>query len=461
MVSKSPSLTHLSQKDVDHFATILPRTSILSTIPPFDASADDLKPFNSDWMDKYHGYSKCVLKPRTAKEVSEILKYCWERRIAVVPQGGNTGLVGGSVPLHDEVIINLGNMKNVRTFDPVSGVLVCDAGCVLETLTEYLAPHKHIMPLDLGAKGSCQIGGNVSTNAGGLRLLRYGSLHGSVLGLEVVLPNGEIMNQLSTIRKDNTGYDLKQLFIGAEGTLGIVTGVSILTPAMPQSSQNLLLALPSYEAVPAVYKAAKRYLSEIISAFEYFDRQSYNLVCRHTGAKALDEAEIGDSPAFVLIETSGGSEEHDQEKMTALLEHLYGGESGSEKPLINFGTLSQSPAQFAALWVLRESIAEAGGKAGKVYKYDVSVPPAEFVNVTNKVREKVKGHVKEVVGYGHVGDGNLHINVIAEKYSKELEELLEPFVFEVVDAVSIDLMKKIKVLFDERGIMNPGKVVPM
>ncbi|KAG9007220.1 hypothetical protein FRB93_008043 [Tulasnella sp. JGI-2019a] len=482
--SSTPSsvLAQLSQKDVEHFAIILPKTSILSTIPPFDATTDDLKPFNSDWMDKYHGQSKCVLRPRTTKEVSEILKYCWEKRIAVVPQGGNTGLVGGSVPMNDEVVINLSNMKSVRTFDPVSGVLVCDAGCVLETLSEYLVPHKHIMPLDLGAKGSCQIGGNVSTNAGGLRLLRYGSLHGSVLGLEVVLPNGDIMNQLTTIRKDNTGYDLKQLFIGAEGTLGIVTGVSILTPAMPQSTQNLLLALPSYDAVPSVYKAAKQYLSEIISAFEYFDRQSYNLVTQHTSAKALDEAEVGDSPAFVLIETSGGSEEHDQEKMTTLLEHLY----ASDTPLINFGTLSQSPAQFAALWALRESIAEAAGKAGKVYKYDVSVPPAEFVNVTNKVRERVSGHVKEVVGYGHVGDGNLHINVVADSYSKELEELLEPFVFEIVashrgsisaehgigsmkpkhlhfskDDVSIDLMRKVKVLFDERGIMNPGKVVPM
>ncbi|KAG8903886.1 hypothetical protein FRB99_002622 [Tulasnella sp. 403] len=476
------SLNKLEAKDIDHFASILPKNAILSSVPPFESTADDLQPFNTDWMNKYHGKSKCVLKPRTTQEVSAILKWCWERRIAVVPQGGNTGLVGGGVPLDDEVVLNLSNLNNVRSFDPVSGVLVCDAGCILESLTEYLAPHKHIMPLDLGAKGSCQIGGNVSTNAGGLRLLRYGSLHGSVLGLEVVLPNGNVMDQLTTLRKDNTGYDLKQLFIGAEGTLGVITGVSVLTPAAPSAQQAILLSLPSFETLPDVFKAAKRHLSEIISAFEYFDRQSYDLVCSLTGRKALDESEVGDSQAFVLIETSGGKAAHDEEKVNGLLEHLY----SSDKPLITSGTLSQNSAQFVSLWAFRELIPEAAGKHGKVYKYDVSVPVSQFVEITNRVRERVGDKVKEVVGYGHVGDGNIHINVIADAYTREIEELLEPFIYEVVsshrgsisaehgigrmkpnhlhyskDTVSIELMKQIKRAFDERGIMNPGKVVPM
>ncbi|KAG8933028.1 hypothetical protein FRC02_000215 [Tulasnella sp. 418] len=479
----SGNFSSLESRDVEHFATILPSTSILSTLGPFNHAVEELAAYNSDWMGKYHGKSKCVLKPKTVEEVSKILKWCWERRIPVVPQGGNTGLVGGSVPLHDEVIINLSNMSKIRKFDPVSGILVCDAGCVLENLSEYLAPHKHIMPLDLGAKGSCQIGGNVSTNAGGLRLLRYGSLHGTVLGLEVVLPNGEILDQLTTLRKDNTGYDLKQLFIGAEGTLGIITGVSILTPAMPLAQQNILLALPSFTTLPELYKLSKTYLSEIISAFEYFDRRAYDLVCRHTGRKALTDEEVGDSQAFVLIETSGGKAGHDEEKVNALLEHLY---SMEENPLINSGTLSQSPSQFQSLWGFRELIAEAAGKEGKVYKYDISVPVSEFVNTADAVRKQVGDKVKEVVGYGHVGDGNLHINVIADAYTKEVEDLLEPFVYKVVSKhrgsisaehgigsmktqhlhysksdVSIDLMKRIKKLFDERGIMNPGKVVPM
>ncbi|KAF8314318.1 FAD-binding domain-containing protein, partial [Clavulina sp. PMI_390] len=303
----------LTASDVEHFATILPKSSILSTLAPINnATVDDLVPFNNDWMGKYFGKSQCVLKPSSAEQVSQILKWCNEHEIAVVPQGGNTGLVGGGVPVRDEVILNLSNMNQVRSFDPLSGVLVADAGCILENLTNYLAPHKHIMPLDLGAKGSCHIGGNVATNAGGLRLLRYGSLHGSVLGLEVVLPDGSIMSELSGLRKDNTGYDLKQLFIGSEGTLGIITGVSILTPPAPSASSNMLLALPSFDSMGPVFKKTKEHLSEVLSAFEYFDRQAYDLVCHHTGRPALDADEVGDSQAFVLIETSGGKREHDE-----------------------------------------------------------------------------------------------------------------------------------------------------
>lgn len=219
-------------------------------------------------------------------------------------------------------------MNQVRSFDPVSGILVSDAGCILESLSEYIAPHGFIMPIDLGAKGSCHIGGNVATNAGGLRLLRYGSLHGTVLGLEVVLPDGTIVDQLSTLRKDNTGYDLKQLFIGAEGTLGIITGVSILTPPMPQvstiafsvpfslislqSTHNLVLALSSFSGVSPIFKQARSKLGEILSAFEYFDRNAYELVTKHHLGKPLPPDEITDAPAFVLVETSGGNTEHDE-----------------------------------------------------------------------------------------------------------------------------------------------------
>ena len=261
------SLTTPTEADVTHFRSFLAPQSVLSTLGANAAESSDLDQFNRDWMGKYKGQSRVVLKPRSTEEVSRIMKHCWERRIGVVPQGGNTGLVGtsfsysqsestdllrtgGGVPVKDEVVVTLSGMSNVRYFDPVSGngalfcagslylisvlgILVADAGCVLESLSEYIAPYSYIMPVDLGAKGSCHIGGNVATNAGGLRLLRYGSLHGTVLGLEVVLPDGTVLDQLSTLRKDNTGYDLKQLFIGAEGTLGIITAVSILTPPAP------------------------------------------------------------------------------------------------------------------------------------------------------------------------------------------------------------------------------------
>ncbi|CAA3012542.1 D-2-hydroxyglutarate dehydrogenase, mitochondrial [Olea europaea subsp. europaea] len=193
--------------DISYFKKILGERGVVQD----EEKLDDA---NTDWMRKYKGSSKLMLQPRTTEEVSQILKYCNSRCLAVVPQGGNTGLVGGSVPVFDEVIINVGSMNNILSFDKVSGILVCEAGCILENLISFLDNQGFIMPLDLGAKGSCQIGGNVSTNAGGLRLIRYGSLHGSVLGLEAVLANGTVLDMLASLRKDNTGYDLKHLFIG-------------------------------------------------------------------------------------------------------------------------------------------------------------------------------------------------------------------------------------------------------
>ncbi|KAI0735285.1 FAD-binding domain-containing protein [Earliella scabrosa] len=481
-------LNSVTEEDLAHFATILPASSILSTLPSSATPSSELEPFNNDWMNKYHGQSTTVLKPRNVQEVSEIVKWCNQRRIGIVPQGGNTGLVGGGVPVRDEVIVSLANMSKVRSFDDVSGILVADAGCILQSLTDFLAPHHHIVPLDLGAKGSCQIGGNVSTNAGGLRLLRYGSLHGSVLGLEVVLPDGTILDQLTSLRKDNTGYDLKQLFIGAEGTLGIVTGVSILAAPAPQASNNVMLALPKFENVQPLYKEAKRQLSEILSAFEYMDRTVYDLAVKHGQGRALDPQDVEGAECFVLVETSGGNREHDEVKLNSLLESLM----DAEQPLINTGVLATSPAQFSALWAIREGLTEAVSKEGKAYKYDISVPLNKFQEVVNKTREHLRQKglmredaVKYVVGYGHVGDGNLHLNVVAAAYTPEIEAALEPFVYELVasykgsvsaehgiglmkthalqyskNPTSIEWMKKIKALFDPNGIMNPGKVLP-
>src|SRR6201996_495710 len=231
------------------------------------ADAAELAGFNSDWMRKYTGKSSLVLRPRTPEQVSRILAHCNERKLAVVPQGGNTGLVGGSVPVFDEIVISAQRMNGIRSFDPVTGVLVAEAGLVLEVADAYLKERGYIFPLDLGAKGSCQIGGNVSTNAGGLRLLRYGSLHGTVLGVEAVLADGTLVDDLSKLRKNNTGYDLKQLFIGAEGTLGIITGISILCPQRSKAVNVAFLGLESYEKVQEAFKAAKGQLSEILSAF--------------------------------------------------------------------------------------------------------------------------------------------------------------------------------------------------
>ena len=233
---------------------------------------------NTDWQKKYFGKSKCALFPRTSEEVSEILRYCHENHIAVCPQGGNTGLVGGAVPVFDEVILSLKRMNSVLSIDDITGVCVCEAGVVLEELDDALMRRGMCVPLDLGAKGKCQIGGNVSTNAGGLRLIKYGSLRGTVLGLEVVLADGTVLRSLlRENRKDNTGYDLKQLFIGAEGTLGIVTKVAILASRAPEARIVTIFACDAFRKVVHLMVEVKKRLAENLSAVEFFDHESLKL----------------------------------------------------------------------------------------------------------------------------------------------------------------------------------------
>lgn len=266
-------------------------------------------------MRKYRGHAKLVLKPGSTEEVSKILKYCNDNMLAVVPQGGNTGLVGGSVPVFDEIVINLQRMNQIRSFDEVSGILVADAGVILEVADNYLAERNHIFPLDLGAKGSCQIGGNVAANAGGLRLLRYGSLHGNVLGIEAVLPDGTVVDDLCKLRKNNTGYDLKQLFIGGEGTIGIVTGISIFCPQRSQAVNVAYFGLESYEQVQNLFKQAKSKLGEILSAFELMDGRTQQLLVKAVDKKLPLE---GSHPFYALIETSGSNTDHDGEVSATL-----------------------------------------------------------------------------------------------------------------------------------------------
>jgi len=351
--------------------------------------------------------------------------------LAVVPQGGNSGLVGGSVPVFDEIVINMNRMNQIRSFDEVSGMLVVDAGCILETVDNYLGENGHIFPLDLGAKGSCHIGGNVATNAGGLRLLRYGSLHGNVLGIEAVLPDGTIVDDLSKLRKNNTGYDLKQLFIGGEGTIGIITGVSVLCPQRSKAINVAFFGLESYEKVQLAFREAKGQLSEILSAFELMDSHSQALVHKVTGNKRPLESE---HPFYCLIETSGSNTEHDNEKLEKFLEYVM------EKEIVSDGVVAQDETQVKSLWGWREGIPECLGHWGGVYKYDLSIPISELYSLVEETREKIikaglmgdndEHPVVDVVGYGHMGDANLHLNIATRSFDKRVEKELEPFVYE-------------------------------
>lgn len=270
-LKRKTEFAKLQPADVEFFKSILGPSGVIT-------DPVELARYNVDWMKKYRGQSQLVLRPKTTEQVSKIAKYCNDKKLAMVPQGGNTGLVGGSVPVFDEIVVTMELMNQVRSFDAVSGILVADAGLVLENADKYLEERGFIFPLDLGAKGSCHIGGNVATNAGGLRLIRYGSLHGSVLGLEVVLADGTILNNLSTLRKDNTGYDLKQLFIGSEGTLGFITGVSIATPKRSSAVNVSMVTVKSFEDVQRVFLKTKEALGEILSAFEFWDSNASRMV---------------------------------------------------------------------------------------------------------------------------------------------------------------------------------------
>lgn len=482
-LKRDPRYSEITPEHVQFFKSSIGDGAVIDGVTK-DA-ADDIEGFNSDWMRKYRGHSKLVLKPKTKEEVGKILKYCNDNKLAVVPQGGNSGLVGGSVPVFDEIVISLSRMNEIRSFDDISGVLVVDGGVILEVADNFLAEHNHLFPLDLGAKGSCQIGGNVATNAGGLRLLRYGSLHGNVLGIEAVLPDGTIVDDLGKLRKNNTGYDLKQLFIGGEGTIGIITGVSVQCPQRSKAVNVAYFGLPSFEHVQKAFREAKIQLGEILSAFELMDGQSQGFVHRVTGNKNPLEDE---HPFYVLIETSGSNADHDQEKLEQFLEHVM------DEEIVSDGVLAQDETQVKSLWRWREGITEAIGHFGGTYKYDVSIPIQDLYKLVEETRERLnaKGLVGDddsfpalgVVGYGHMGDSNLHLNVPVRRYTKEVEEAIEPWVYEWIQKRSgsisaehglgiakkkyigysrsenmIKLMKQIKDLYDPQGIMNPYKYI--
>ncbi|XP_045414721.1 D-2-hydroxyglutarate dehydrogenase, mitochondrial isoform X3 [Lemur catta] len=364
---------------------------------------------------------------------------------------------------------------NVDWLRTVRGTLVCQAGCVLEQLSRHVEERGFVMPLDLGAKGSCHIGGNVATNAGGLRFLRYGSLHGTVLGLEVVLADGTVLNCLTSLRKDNTGYDLKQLFIGSEGTLGVITAVSILCPPKPKAVSVAFLGCPSFAEVLRTFCTCKGMLGEILSAFEFMDAECMQLVGRHLHlARPVQE-----SPFYVLIETSGSHAGHDAEKLGSFLEHALG--SG----LVTDGTLATDQRRVKMLWALRERITEALSLDGYVYKYDLSLPVERLYDLVTSLRARLGPRAKHVVGYGHLGDGNLHLNVTAEAFSEPLLAALEPHVYEWTAAqrgsvsaehgvgfkkrdalgyskppTALRLMCQLKALLDPKGILNPYKTLP-
>ncbi len=341
-----------------------------------DNSDGFLEKYNVDWTGQYRGFASIVVRPQSTEEVSRILRYCNERHIGIVPQGGNTGLVGGSIPISSqEIVLSLEKMNTIQEDDDDSGIVLrAGAGCILQDLQDHASQKKALVPVDLGAKGTCQIGGNVSTNAGGVYYYRYGSLHANVLGLEVVTPTGDVLNlgyNPVPHLKDNTGYDLKHLFIGGEGTLGVVTKVALRCQPLPVSRGAVWLTCTSLEEVVQILTIARtKKLSEILAAFEFMDADVLELVqTSHPSTRFpvdVSSNTASEGQYSVLIETHGSNYDHDMEKLETFLEYVF------EEGLVTDGALAQNLGQIEDFWNVREMCNPASAATGKFVTLSVN-----------------------------------------------------------------------------------------
>ncbi|WP_181297196.1 FAD-binding oxidoreductase [Pseudomonas sp. Q2-TVG4-2] len=448
--------------------------------------AGRMQSYLSDWRNAYHGAAALVVRPASTDEVAAVVRLCHENQIALVPQGGNTGLCGGSIPdaSGSQVVLSLTRMTRIREVDPANETITVEAGVILQTVQDAAAEAGRLFPLSLGAEGSCTVGGNLATNAGGTAVLRYGNMRDLTLGLEVVLPDGRIWNGLRGLRKDNTGYDLKHLFIGSEGTLGIITAAVLkLYPAV-RSVTTAWVALPNAQAAVGLIGLIRALCGDRLTGFELMSRQSVEFVLSHVAGCSDPFAEL--HPWYVLIELS-------DTQLNAPLNELLdlGIGDALERGWVIDAVLASSEAQVAALWRMREGISEAQNHEGPSLKHDISVPVSripEFIETTNRhLLEQFPG--VRIVAYGHVGDGNLHYNIskpidAEDAAFKAQQEAVMQTIYDVTvslhgsisaehglgqtkrtaamrykDPLELELMRSIKFTFDPRGLMNPGKVI--
>lgn len=365
-------------------------------------------PYCRDWHGDVASNAIAVLRPRSTAEVCDAVRACRELGLSIIPQGGNTGLVLGAIPDRPEsqVILSLERLKAVRSLDPDDFSMVVEAGCILAEIKEIAGSKGMFFPLALGAQGSCRIGGNVSTNAGGINVLRYGMTRELVLGLEVVLPDGTVFDALSTLRKDNRGVDLKQLFIGAEGTLGIVTAVALKLTPFPDRVATALLGLNSLEDVMRLYRRARRDCCDLMSAFEFMPPIAFTLAREAMPDLAMPIG--GDCPVFVLMEISGSGLVDVDDLMRRFLENVL------EDGLVIDGVVAASAAQARNLWLFREGMNEGQARRGTHLRTDISVQLSGLPDFVKEAEAAVAAAVPDCVcvSYGHIGDGNVHLNVL-------------------------------------------------
>jgi len=439
------------------------------------AEGPDLEPYAVDWRKLFPGKPACVVRPSSAEQVAGIVRICREAGAAIVPQGGNTGLAGGAVPdaSGTQVVLSLNRMAAIRNVDPVGLTLEAEAGCILKVAQDAAAAAGRLLPISLAAEGSATIGGVVAANAGGVNVLRYGMTRSLVLGLEVVLPDGTIANGLRRLRKDNAGYDWKQLFIGSEGTLGIVTAAVLRLLPRPKHSVTALLSVADPAAALRLLELAQDELGDQISAFELISATSMQLVAKHAGLKTP----IAEGEWFVLIEAAS-SLAGLREAAEAMLGMAF------EREIALDGVIAESGAQAAQLWALREHVTESEAREGKSVKHDVSVPLTEVPRFLAEAGEALAAGAPgtRVNAFGHLGDGNIHYNVLVDPGHDP--NVVNRIVHDMVAAsggsisaehgigqyrvgelaryrasTEMELARRLKRALDPESLLNPGKVL--
>ncbi len=444
--------------------------------------ADDVAPFCTDWRGRYTGNARCVVLPGSTEEVAAVVGACADAGASVVPQGGNTGLCGGATPIGGEVVVVLTRLNRIRAIDPDNNSITVEAGCTLHAVQEAASEVDRLFPLSLAAEGSATIGGNLSTNAGGVQVLRYGNARELCLGLEVVLADGRVWNGLRGLRKDNTGYDLKQLFIGAEGSLGLITAATLKLFPRPRARATAWVAVPDPAAAVALLGRLRDVAGDNVTAFEIVGRPALELVLKHIpGAR---DPLAGKPEWQVLVELSGARAD-----LAATLESAL--EAAAEAAVIADAVVASSETQTAALWALRENVSEAQKIEGVSIKHDIAVPVsriAEFIARADAALCAAFPAVR-IVCFGHIGDGNLHYNQSKADAESNAEfiartgavnRVVHDLVHELGGSISaehglgqlkreeilryksdteMELMRAVKQALDPRGRMNPGKLL--
>ncbi len=450
----------------------------------FSTDPVEIAPYLEEWRGKYQGRSPLLLKPATTAEVSAALRIAHETGTPIVTQGGNTGLVGGQIPFHGEVLLSTRRLNQIGAIDESGMTLTVEAGVTLAQVQRAADDKNLLFPLSLASEGSCTIGGNIATNAGGTHVLRYGMTRALVLGVQVVLANGTVLDLLRALHKDNSGYDLKQMFIGSEGTLGVITAATLRLFPKPDVSVTAFAAVPTPAAALNLLSAMQARTSGALSAFELIPRIALEFVTRHI--EGTRDPLSAASPWYVLMEATGGRHANLAASFEAgLADAMAGGEASD-------AVVASSQAQAAALWKLREGISESQKREGASIKHDISVPVATIPDFLARATPMVEALVPgaRAVSFGHLGDGNLHFNFNAPAggdgdaflaHWDEVQQRVHDMVQEFGGSISaehgigamkvaalpryksheeLDAMRALKAAFDPKNILNPGKTVP-